>query len=516
MADQLALDEFDDFEEENHAPQGSVWLSPQPSPKGRGSSTPLPLGGIEGGLNNSEFASVLTPNKLTNTVLPQKETEQSAGQDTSDEDSWQNILWREWRNTNDEVYATHLFELVGDEPVGSEVSWVNTLMGMVYGGLLGLLLSVLGALSNSFAGEQLWFMFLGLGIVLGGITGAVIYRPSSQLTYRTWLARLTFYAPPKEVGFVAIILGFGLFFSQINGMLNGAGTENSVAFAILLTIALGSRLMGWLLALGKAPNPKHLHQYRKLWIWWRKRPNIQTTNAALLKAMIQHPAKQDIWHEVLVRLEQQKQNPVSTQKLISSLWSTDWIERFIAGYLLVETGGEAVDELATLTNTITSPFRWKAHALLLGIKQDTTARLGTKTTYLLCPQCLTFCDKHTALIEGETSITYYGCRTCCQSREFWAGQVIAVLDTELANEPVHANRITRLNWLTRRELFDFHAIEIVNATDEDVERFAVQVGNDTDPFRAPRYKVMQCTINPKVKLSENSVRILRRTFGTVE
>jgi hypothetical protein len=72
-----------------------------------------------------------------------------------------------------------------------------------------------------------------------------------------------------------------------------------------------------------------------------------------------------------------------------------------------------------------------------------------------------------------------------------------------------------INWSVYRALFDFDRIKIIQATDEDVERFAVQVGNDTDPFRQPRYKKMDCAIGLRCQLSENTLRILQHTFGQV-
>jgi hypothetical protein len=59
-------------------------------------------------------------------------------------------------------------------------------------------------------------------------------------------------------------------------------------------------------------------------------------------------------------------------------------------------------------------------------------------------------------------------------------------------------------------------LEIILATDEEVEHFAVQVGNDTDPVRSRDYKQMRCTVGPDCKLSANTMRILQRTFGQVE
>jgi hypothetical protein len=43
----------------------------------------------------------------------------------------------------------------------------------------------------------------------------------------------------------------------------------------------------------------------------------------------------------------------------------------------------------------------------------------------------------------------------------------------------------------------------------------MQVNNDTDPVRRRRYKTMPCTVSAQSNLSENTLRILRRTFGEV-
>jgi len=70
--------------------------------------------------------------------------------------------------------------------------------------------------------------------------------------------------------------------------------------------------------------------------------------------------------------------------------------------------------------------------------------------------------------------------------------------------------------LARRALFDFDRVEIIRATDEDVERFAMQVGNDTDPLRKPRYAQMRCSLAPNCHLTENTLRILESLFGRVD
>jgi hypothetical protein len=115
-------------------------------------------------------------------------------------------------------------------------------------------------------------------------------------------------------------------------------------------------------------------------------------------------------------------------------------------------------------------------------------------------------------------ITYYGCRICGQSREyFYLPQgVVAVLDTSWGKVQAEEDGLLQVNWLIHRTLFDFDRIKIIQATDEDVERFAVQVGNDTDPFRRLRYQQMSCVVGSECRLSENTIRILERMFGQVE
>jgi hypothetical protein len=55
----------------------------------------------------------------------------------------------------------------------------------------------------------------------------------------------------------------------------------------------------------------------------------------------------------------------------------------------------------------------------------------------------------------------------------------------------------------------------LGASDEAVERFAVQVGNDTDEFRKPCYQQMLCLISENCQLSPGVVRILQNIFGEV-
>ena len=64
----------------------------------------------------------------------------------------------------------------------------------------------------------------------------------------------------------------------------------------------------------------------------------------------------------------------------------------------------------------------------------------------------------------------------------------------------------------RQSLFDFDEVKVVQAADKEVQTFAVQVGNDTDTFRRQRYRKVPCVISPECRLSEATLRILKKHF----
>lgn len=184
---------------------------------------------------------------------------------------------------------------------------------------------------------------------------------------------------------------------------------------------------------------------------------------------------------------------------------------------IVALGSEA---LLTWQNVATEkghPLQSIARQLIQDIAPTTLRLRDHASSHLICKRCLTRIGAHEAELSWLNSIIYYGCRMCHQSNDFYSAKlVIVVLDSQMTAEPLQERDELRVNWLARRKLFDFNAMEIVQATDEDVERFAVQVGNDTDPIRQPHYKTMQCTVSEGCKLSENTMRILQRTFDLVE
>ena len=136
---------------------------------------------------------------------------------------------------------------------------------------------------------------------------------------------------------------------------------------------------------------------------------------------------------------------------------------------------------------------------------------------MCCRVHLTRFEKNTIQSgEGDT-VRFVACRICGKSDQVMFGvrEIIATLDAGMEEEFICANDVVRGNWLKRDALFDFDRVEIIKASDYDVERFCIQVGNDTDNFRNRRYEKMMYAVSPQCRLLENTMRILKGTFGEV-
>jgi hypothetical protein len=249
----------------------------------------------------------------------------------------------------------------------------------------------------------------------------------------------------------------------------------------------------------------------------QSRPLAMEVEAALWQICQVLSQAQEVWADPLGRLAARRQQPVLVEQLLTELQTSNWIDNFVARHTLVYLGGQAVGPLVNLAVNEQSALRHTALWLLRSIEADTTARLGSHFARLVCPHCLVRYYPHEIWMTDKTHpLAYYGCRACGQSREFleWPGQIVTVLDRTMTESYVEQKDVIRGNWLKLRALFDCNRVEIIQATDEDVERFAVQVGNDTDELRQPRYAKMSCMV--ACQLSENTQRILQHTFGRVE
>lgn len=185
---------------------------------------------------------------------------------------------------------------------------------------------------------------------------------------------------------------------------------------------------------------------------------------------------------------------------------------------VIELGAEAISVLHPVSRKY-HILRHVAGQLIFDIGQKTEQELKKRASYLLCPHCLVHCGTHQINVPWIGDIKYYGCRVCSQSRNLVNSEnyrLIVELDRGLLREQRNQGTTIWINWIRHPKLFDFEAVEIIRASDEEVERFVVQVGNDTDPTRRGRYKQMECKVSSGCGLSENTMRILQRTFGSVE
>jgi hypothetical protein len=142
----------------------------------------------------------------------------------------------------------------------------------------------------------------------------------------------------------------------------------------------------------------------------------------------------------------------------------------------------------------------------------------TNPQKFLCRSCLCRFERKIRKVTENSSVNFVACRYCGRTATAVrdVGEVIAVLDAESSQELKYINGRARVNWLKRQALFDFDTVEVIGISEYEVERFCVQVGNDTDSFRRPRYRKMSCTVDPQSDLSPSALNMLKSTFGEVK
>lgn len=182
--------------------------------------------------------------------------------------------------------------------------------------------------------------------------------------------------------------------------------------------------------------------------------------------------------------------------------------------LLRAVGGLAVPGLAALSES-GQAGKLVAKRLAQDIGRQTQSYLP-RLHQLYCPFCFTRYGKHSHPLGWFQSVTHYGCRSCGHSRGALEVPPVAILDHTMPKETLQRNKQMMVNWLTYLRPFDFTQVEIHNAGDEDVERFVMQMGNDTDLVRQAGYKVVPVFISSTCQLSPNTRRILAKQFGDVQ
>lgn len=446
---------------------------------------------------------------------------------------WRDVVWREWRNTEDREFAEKLFALVAEEPAGAFAAVASAAVGFLAGLLFSSLIVLIklrflwaALYADLGAHEGVWGVG---GALLGSSVGILVWRISRRLgwarvTWKNFLEYLTPQVGPKSLPMamasqVALLTGVLLWFVDPKVRLRGV---HSLLFetAYLLSVVLFSvSLLGLTWGAWELSHRASLvYEHRLRWFWWRRRPHPFEVERSLQEACLEKQAAAERWSELLDQLEEGRKHPSPVSSLTSELRNDHWGTRFVARQLLAASGSKALDPLCGAAREHPKdPVGATAAWLLSSIASDTTSRLAANAAGLLCPSCFVRCASYTVQPSLRHSHTGYGCRACGQSWDFmeWPGKVVAVLDRGMSEDLVKEEGVLSVNWIARKSLFDFDSVEIRNGSDEEVERFAVQIGNDTDPVRKPRYSRMTCRIPSPCSLSENSVRILQSAFGDV-
>ncbi len=149
-----------------------------------------------------------------------------------------------------------------------------------------------------------------------------------------------------------------------------------------------------------------------------------------------------------------------------------------------------------------------------------------RTTSALAPRLpAMLCGMHFARFEKRAVVgrlrrpltTYVACRECDTAARAVMGvtRVVAALDELMAQTVEYEGLCARVNWRKLAQLFDFDAVVLRRADEYDIERFCIQVANDTDEVRKPRYARMQVYVHEDAGLSVGRLNMLRSLFGQV-
>jgi len=108
------------------------------------------------------------------------------------------------------------------------------------------------------------------------------------------------------------------------------------------------------------------------------------------------------------------------------------------------------------------------------------------------------------------------CRVCGKASRYEGVQeVVAVLDNHGNSYPQQKGDVLKVNWLKQKQPFDFDEVEIIAATDEQVEEFVRQTRFDSD-IPAQKLRDMPCQINTQCRFQRtNTMTILEQIFGNV-
>ena len=231
-----------------------------------------------------------------------------------------------------------------------------------------------------------------------------------------------------------------------------------------------------------------------------------------LTAALKH-ANKTRWNALLNRIDSQELDNPQMDHWVKYLGEKSWEKRFVARHVCVRLGGAAIMGLIQREKV-------DSRLLMSYIAEETARRLRpTKERQFLCGRCLARILRQKAKIGGKrsTDLWFYGCRLCAQGHNvlaYW-GHVVAVLDPNMNGKIEERGGDVRVNWLEYRKPSDFDRVEIVQASESEIEQFVIHVRNDADDYRRKQCGSTICRVHSQCQLSENLRRALERTFQRV-
>ncbi len=408
--------------------------------------------------------------------------------------NWEEVLWREWRRTRDEGLAALIWDSLADAEPTDEArqavsGWGHCTMAVI-GALVGLILGafVVGAFVGPDA-DALTFGLLGLGVVAGIVGGWKHSKAQWRRTLErapTWRRLLRVLKYDLE-WWAAAHAALGL-----RPLPDPSGPPAATWSATgMPSYALRQRIP-----------------------WWKDPPGY----SELVRAL-RHPDAPDWAHAIAEPIDER--DPPDPRALCDELGAGDAAQRWRAHLRLLEMEGRAVPAIADAMSNVRMSWK-RGMEMLRWIGARTEARFGDRMPNLVCPRCYAALRRQKPGLALARNPEYIACRSCGYSREAIAhgGSVICTLDSTDDRECVARGGTLRVNWLARarardfegQALFDFDEVEIVNATDDEVRHFLVDIANDTDAERRKAYRRLAVTVGADCRLGPNTLAALRECF----
>ena len=445
---------------------------------------------------------------------------------------WKRLLWREWASCDfeDDAYLDELLSLAGDMRGGVLGAvfvpfWFVVWLPLVSWQMMGFFLTI----ATYFQGLDFVDSLNSVGALAAGATVLILGSAIACGALCRWRHLLAGFAcarcglalygrlgehlakPPDDTPVVKVCCGmfvFGVAIAVLVGVacvfglydLGWAGaiiTRACLAIAGALSVAPLVVVIGAAVASCKGKGPS-AGSIRRFCFWWRPRPDYSRVEDALLIL------GNDQTKQLVARAQSAELDAKTLSKWVNRLQGASWENRFAARHICIRYGGLVVETLSTKKTDV-------AKSVLRCICADTAGRL--RSGRFMCPDCLCRIMRHQL-----GAYRFWGCRRCRRSHDVLGPgrRIVAVLDAIASglNVAISSGNV-RVNWLAGGELFDFDCAEINSASDEQVELFAAEVRNETDPFRRALLAKSQCHVSAGHKLQENTIRILRQAFRRV-